>query len=82
MFKQKRAFTSEGQANTIGGAPGQAAQAQVLPQGMTLGPQQNQEALLQISIEQALQQSTTMPLDEFVTMVQRMQFNVKLSKKS
>jgi predicted transcriptional regulator len=45
--------------------------------GIALGPQQNaSEQLIQLSIEDALKQSTTMPFDEFVALAQRMQFNV------
>jgi len=40
----------------------------------TIRPQQ--DPLLQISIDNALQTATTMPYNDFVSMVQRMEFKV------
>lgn len=77
MFKQKRAFTGEGSTNAPAGSQAQPAAAQ-MAQNMALGPQQNQETLIQMSVEQALAQSTTMPLEEFVALAQRMAFNVRI----
>ena len=69
MFKQKRAFLGEGATNTPLGATNQnIAVPQTNNQPMVLGPQRQDESLIYMSIEQALQSADQMPLLEFISM--------------
>ncbi|CDW72241.1 importin subunit alpha-1-like [Stylonychia lemnae] len=73
MFKQKRAFTTEGQANTPN------TQTETQSQQMVVGPQNqlSDDMLLQISVEDALMMIDRMSLEEFISQAQKMAFHIQ-----
>ena len=83
MFKQKRAYV--GTTNTPLGAAGfnqplgrDANGATTSPGNQAMGAESN-DPLLKITIDNALSAGTTMNYNEFVAMVQKMEFNVYFS---
>lgn len=79
MFKQKRAFTGEGATSAAAGTSiqpqPQTAQVQQQPQMPAMGAGQvttttpQEEALIEMPIEEALQKAETMQFPDFILMV-------------